>query len=416
MEEVRTPVRLDEASVIDEMTPVLEQYQKAGFWDTKHALPMSDYRKAICAKVMENTRRALVPGSKDIDDAMNIAYQAARAQGWQIPVMEATTPVQTSAWTGATTIPMILGMIRKIMPKLFGLELVATQPLSKPVGQVYYITRQRQSNGTTDGTIEARAGWSYRSWTEAVEATANNKSVQMTLTSGTLTAQSRKLKSETSIEFEQDLQAYFGMDAVAALTEAASDEVALELNEYILQWLWASATGGTVYLGAKPSGYTWAEWNTKAIEVIQRASSLVNVRRLVEPTWAVLGAEWAVRLGQLSVFDAGNDRVPGSFGLRRVGTLRSTWDTFESPLPFPTSTALLGYKGAGVADAGALFAPYIPLQVAGTSYNIDTQVRSISWITRNAKLMINAGYFSLAVIDEATYTGLSYPAWVEYAG
>lgn len=53
-------------------------------------------------------------------------------------------------------------------------NLYAVQPLDRPVGRVFYIARNRDNNGTTDGQVEQRAGWSYRSWANSFAPLSSN--------------------------------------------------------------------------------------------------------------------------------------------------------------------------------------------------------------------------------------------------
>lgn len=178
-----------------------------------------DYNRAVIARVLQNYVNE------------NLGYKGRNGQGQQVnltvteavermskaagaadnqftdydKITEAAGTATTSAWSGATVLPLVLGYARKIMPKMQALNLYAVQPLDRPSGRVFYIARNRDNNNTTDGQVENRAGWSYRSWADDPgEATAITKGVTFTMTSSDVTATSHKLLAQTSIEVEQD--------------------------------------------------------------------------------------------------------------------------------------------------------------------------------------------------------------------
>lgn len=389
----------------------------------------SEFDMAVMVQIFDNVIRNFYPYRPNeetpqdfLDEVMKDAERNAKVEGWpRGRLSEATTVTQTSAWSGATMIPIILGMNRKIMPKIIGLDLVQVQPISLPTARVFFLRRFRHTNGSNTGDVENRNGWSYRSWwDDPGEATAITKSTTFTITSADVSAVSRKLKAETSIEVEQDLRAYFGMDAMALLSEAATDELAAEISEHLVHRMWHAAKGtsggGIGYLGTKPTGYTWEEWDRKLIEAYARISENIESSQRVRPNWLVLGSAHAVRVQQLSNFEIAPKTTPATYGLRVIGNLAGDWTVYKQPLPFPTADALLGYKGNDWVDGSYFWLPYIPLQPYTVEMTAGTMVRTISWIRRDAEYMLDQGHFGLVQIDEASYTGTSYPAFSESTG
>jgi hypothetical protein len=186
-----------------------------------------DYNRAVIARTLQNYVNEFLgyrgrngQGQQvplTVMEAVDRMSKAAGAADNQFPdydkINEAAGAATTSAWSGATTLPLVLGYARKIMPKMIALNLYAVQPLDRPTGRVFFIARNRDNNGTTDGQVEQRAGWSYRSWAnDPGEVTAITKGVSFTITSTDVTATSHKLLAQTSIEVEQDLRAYFGIN------------------------------------------------------------------------------------------------------------------------------------------------------------------------------------------------------------
>lgn len=137
-----------------------------------------DYNRAVMARQFQNYvdkflgyRGQNGQGAKvplTVNEAVERMSKAAGEVENQFPdydkIQEAAGAATTSAWSGATTLPLVLGYARKIMPKMQALNLYAVQPLDRPTGRVFYIARNRDNNNSTDGQVEQRAGWSYRSW------------------------------------------------------------------------------------------------------------------------------------------------------------------------------------------------------------------------------------------------------------
>jgi len=391
---------------------LIEEYDKLGFIDNPNAPSLkSDMDRAIMARVLENTKAQMCNDLWRQDVPATALFQQ---------MQETTTPIKTTSWSGATMIPVVLGYVRKMMPKMIALELVQTQPLSMPSGRVFYIDRKRHNDGTTNGIIEARAGWSYRSWiTDPGEATTIAKSVDLTFTSADVTATAHKLKAQLSAEFQMDLRAYLGMDAVALASDTVTDEFAMELDETILYQLHHNV-GTTVYHGAKPSGYTYEEWDRRLLDSIVRADEIAYNKHRTRTNWMVVGSEMSVRLQRLATWETvpESDRPVVAAGLVRIGTLNSRWRVYEMPLPFPTGEAMLGYKGANWTDGVFFYLPYLPLEFYDKDRNVETLVDTLTWWTRYTTYMpTNASNgLTKVAIDEGTYTGQSYPAFTEWSG
>lgn len=205
--------------------PYVEAWDAHGYmdhakWGTTATVKNPMIRAAI-AQQLENVRNMLLPWStvqnpqhgsvgiaeaakQNVAEAMKLSEQQARYQP-SMNISEVTTPVDTTSMSGATNLPMVLGYIRKIMPKMRVLEFVSVQPLAQPTGRVFFIDRLRNSSTTTNGSIEARAGWSFRSWDKSPgEATAITQTAKFTLASENVTATDHKMMTEIGIEIEQD--------------------------------------------------------------------------------------------------------------------------------------------------------------------------------------------------------------------
>lgn len=393
-----------------------------------------DYAKATCARVLQNYVDSYLgfkgkdgrgnQQSRSVEEAVKIMerYMPEDHMLPQTDIMLGEAGATTSAWSGATTLPIVLGYARKIMPKLYAQEFYAVQALDRPTGRVFYITRNRDNNGSADGQIEQRAGWSYRSWVDDPgEDTSITKGVNFSITSADVTAKSRKLKGQTSIEVEQDLRAYFGMDAVALVSDEATDEIAVEIDEELAYNLYrrGSVNGvGTFQYGLTvPSAMTQEAYDKRIYEILTRASVGVFSQKRVYPNWVLGGTDWQVQTAIPSVYIATHDEIPMRTMISPAGQLLGAFNFYVASLPWPTSEAIMGFKGRDYVDASAFFLPYLPVTLAGVLFDPSTQQRTMSWLTRYA-IFNNAfsgqkeNYAYLKIVGG--FTGLSYPAPVEY--
>lgn len=208
------------ASLVDDWrkTPYLSENVADKFrGDTQE---QRDLQEAMTARVLQNYIDAAYGGKVkgreghrsqvDVATAMKmIESQVSKDQdmlGHSID--EAATVAQTTGYSAATLLPMVLAMVRKIMPRLNATQFYQVQSLDRPQGIVYYLKRNRENNGTTDGEVEARAGWSYRSWAMSPgEAQSIVKSASFTITSGTVSVSNYKLLAKTSFEVNNCLLA-----------------------------------------------------------------------------------------------------------------------------------------------------------------------------------------------------------------
>ncbi len=431
---------------IKRFEPLMEAWQEAGFldnpgaWHPKDKLH-TDYEKAVMAVILDNARSTVLKQSNVADpikhrithsEAAKRNVQAAiklmesAGDGETPELKEASTPVSTTAITGATNLPTILGYNRKIMPRMFMKNVVTIQPMALPTGRVFVLDRVRHNNGSDDGSVEARAGWSYRSWDATPgEVTSIVKTARFTLYSEDISVTSHKMKTEVGVEVEEDLSRYHGIDAAALVDEIAADEMAMELDERLLQQMWAQAGAGTYSIGLKPSGYTISEWDRRYLEVVERAAENIFTNQRVSPQILILGSDWKVAFSNINnVFsptptdpDFKQGQLPWTPDVaKRIGD----YTAYRAPKPFPTDQALLVHKGSSWVDSAFFWLPYIPAQPYSVFLDPDKQVRVTSWQSRYATYYVGTKFrgdkqVALLKIDPAI-TGVSYPANVEYTG
>lgn len=424
--------------------PLIEAWQAAGFidnavWEAKDKLE-TDYDKAVMAVMLDNTRRISLPNVSFLDparDNVTVSEAAKKNVAKTVAIMEQAenqipqfqlneTQVTTTSMSGATNLPMVLGYVRKIMPRMFMKNIVSIQPLALPTGRVFVLDRVRHASNTDAGSTENRAGWSFRSWDDTPgEATTVAKTMRFTLTSEDVTAADHKIATEVGVEIEQDLMAYHGLDAAGLVNSAAADEMAMELDERMLYRMWVQAGGGTFKIGTKPTAFSQSEWDRRYLEVIERANENIFTNQRVDPRILIVGSDWKVALSNINntfvpspanpAFNQGQGQDSFIDGGARV---LGDYLVYRAPKPFPTTDALLVYKGNSWVDASMFWLPYVPVQIYSVWRDPYKQVQTVSWISRYALYYVGTNFrgdkrVGLLQIDN-TVTGTSYPAYTEY--
>ena len=236
--------------------------------------------------------------------------------------------------------------------------------------------------------------------------------INVQLKSEAIVAKTRKLKAQWTPEFAQDLNAYHSVDAEAELTGILSQYISLEIDQEILDLLitnaytvdYWSARNNEVWNGtsftqqtATGNGYynTQGGWFQTLGTKLQKVSNRIHQLSLrgganfltVSPTVATV-------LESIPGFAADGDgeKMEYNFGIQKIGTLNSRYKVYKNPY-MTENIVLLGYKGAQFLEAGAVFAPYVPLIMTPLLYDPDTFTPRKGLMTRYAKKMIRPDYF-----------------------
>ena len=236
--------------------------------------------------------------------------------------------------------------------------------------------------------------------------------INVQLKSEAIVAKTRKLKAQWTPEFAQDLNAYHSVDAEAELTGILSQYISLEIDMEILDLLiqnaftvdYWSARNNEVWSGtsftqqtATGNGFynTQGGWFQTLGTKLQKVSNRIHQLSLrgganfltVSPTVATV-------LESIPGFasDGDGEKMEYNFGIQKIGTLNSRYKVYKNPY-MTENVILLGYKGAQFLEAGAVFAPYVPLIMTPLLYDPDTFTPRKGLMTRYAKKMIRPDYF-----------------------
>tara|TARA_Y100001973_G_scaffold42313_1_gene63222 strand:- start:2430 stop:4238 length:1809 start_codon:yes stop_codon:yes gene_type:complete len=235
-----------------------------------------------------------------------------------------------------------------------------------------------------------------------------------------VTAVTKKLKAKWTPELGQDLNAYHNLDAEVELTGILSEQIALEIDQEILNDLIQGATAGTMYWSRSPGLFvnketgaelgassaapdftgTVSEWYETLVETINDVSARIHRKTLRGgANFCVCGPEVANILEFTSGFRASvtADDNKGDIGAVNVGSLSKKFELYVDPY-FPRNVVLVGRKGSSFLESGYVYAPYVPLQVTPTIFGEDDFTPRKGVMTRYAKQMVKPDMYGLVVV------------------
>ena len=389
-----------------------------------------NHRKAVTAQLLENQERFLREERAFLSEApptVNTDPTSAGTAGFSGGAA-AAGPV-------AGFDPVLISLIRRSMPNLVAYDLAGVQPMSGPTGLIFAM-RSRYDNqsgteaffnepdsafsaqnsaaslsqgdytGATDGgtsvgfgttaqggtnpaILNGGAGNAYNTGqgfnTQASEALGDASSndfreMAFSIEKVSVTAKSRALKAEYSLELAQDLKAIHGLDAEAELANILSTEILAEINREIIRTIYKSAeagaqtntaTTGVFDLDTDSNGRWMVEKFKGMIFQLERdANAIAQRTRRGKGNIILCSADVASALtaaGQLDYTPAlsSNMNVDDT-GNTFAGTLNGRYRVYIDPFAANLSADqyyVMGYKGSNPYDAGLFYCPYVPLQM-----------------------------------------------------
>ena len=285
-------------------------------------------------------------------------------------------------------------------------------------GTLFFGRKDKFSAGGSVGSVVGAEGWGLELGGD-LGVNDTIPEIDIKVDSIAVTALTRKLKAKWTPELAQDLNAYHNLDAEVELTSVLSEQIALEIDQEILNDLVQGATGGTLYWSRRPGRFldresgaditsatappdftgTVSEWYETLMETINDVSARIHRKTLRGgANFIVCSPEVASILEFTAGFRASVavDDEGGSWGAQNVGSLSKKMDVYVDPY-FPRGLILVGRKGNSFLESGYVYAPYVPLQVTPTIFNPDTFAPTKAVMTRYAKQMVRSDMYGLVI-------------------
>jgi|TARA_B110000046_G_scaffold74337_1_gene82310 hypothetical protein len=242
--------------------------------------------------------------------------------------------------------------------------------------------------------------------------------INIQMQSEAIVAKTRKLKAVWTPEFAQDLNAYHSLDAEAELTSIMSEYISLEIDLEILDMLIESANAGTEYWSAQNNlsiaatgvvaadlGFynSQGQWFQTLGTKIQKLSNIIHQKTLrgganflvCSPTVATILESIP---GFASTSDGDAAKMSYAFGVQKAGTINSRYTVYKNPY-MTENTILMGFRGGQFLEAGAVFAPYIPLIMTPLVYDPNTFTPRKGLLTRYAKKVVRPEFYGKILVS-----------------
>jgi hypothetical protein len=381
--------------------PVLDAAGLPGITD-KH-------KRAVTAIILENQAKALA------GDAQILSETALNATGGGL------TGTATATGPMAGYDPILISLVRRSLPNLIAYDICGVQPMTGPTGLIFAMRSNYASGTPTARTDEAFYNEANTGFTGNVTAqsalsltASGNTSDIFTIGTGlriggmttavaeglgdgtnpnfaemgfsiekvTVTARTRALKAEYSLELAQDLKAVHGLDAETELSNILSAEVLSEINREVIRTIYSVAkvgcqvgttAAGTFDLDTDSNG-RWMVEKIKGLvfQIEREANTIAKQTRRGKGNVVICSSDVASAFALAGVLDyagALKDNISlnvDDTGNTFAGTLLGRYKVYIDPY-FPAAQtqefAVVGYKGSNAFDAGIFYCPYVPLQM-----------------------------------------------------
>ena len=252
--------------------------------------------------------------------------------------------------------------------------------------------------------------------TAAVDTSISIPEIDVQLSSEAIVAKTRKLKAQWTPEFAQDLNAYHSIDAEAELTSLLSEYISMEIDLEILDMLINGAVTTEHWSAENNKIWNGSNWTTSTSDFyntqgqwfqtlgtkIQKVSNKIHQKTLRGgANFLVCSPTVATVLESIPGFAASTDgdSMEFSMGVQKIGSLANRFKVYKNPY-MTENVVLLGYRGGQFLEAGAVYAPYVPLMMTPLVYDPETFTPRKGLMTRYAKKMIRPEFYGKIFVSD----------------
>ena len=360
------------------------------------------YKRAVTAVVLENQATEMQKSGSMLQET---APTNSAGNGGFSGGATATGPV-------AGFDPILISLVRRSLPNLIAYDICGVQPMTGPTGLIFamrsmYDTDRVPASGVEAFFNEANTGFSGIGTAQtslAVGAAAANtfvgnaaavlgystangednpfREMGFSIEKVTVTANTRALKAEYSMELAQDLKAVHGLDAETELSNILSAEILAEINREVVRTIYGTAvtgaqigttTAGTFDLDTDSNG-RWMVEKVKglAFQIEREANAIAKATRRGKGNIMICSSDVASALAMAGILDYNSalqsqvNLTVDDTGNTFAGTLFGRIKVYIDPYFVASGTsefAVVGYKGTNAYDAGLFYCPYVPLQM-----------------------------------------------------
>ena len=386
-----------------------EQYEKKWQPVLEHPdLPKvkDSYRRAVTATILETQERAMKEDAAFLSEAAPTNATGSAIANWD---------------------PILISLVRRAMPNLIAYDIAGVQPMTGPTGLIFAMrsrytsqtgnealfdeadtdfssrnaagdssagadgTSTTEHRGTNPGILNdggaqgenySRGQGMTTASAEALGDSSGNAFAEMafSIEKSTVTARSRALKAEYTMELAQDLKAIHGLDAETELANILSAEILAEINREVVRTIYINAekgaavnttTAGIFDLDTDSNG-RWSVERFKGLmfQLERDANRIAQRTRRGKGNMIICSADVASALQMAGVLDytpaLNNNLNVDDTGNTFAGVLNGRYKVYIDPYSANSAAKqyyVVGYKGTSPYDAGIFYCPYVPLQM-----------------------------------------------------
>ena len=372
------------------------------------------YRRAVTAVLLENQEQQ----ARSENGGTNMLFEASG--------VPANNMGSSEAGTGNIDYvdPVLISLVRRSMPNLIAYDVCGVQPMSGPTGLIFAMKSHYTSQGGTEALFDEAdtkfSGTGNHPSTDTNPAAASESGdtdyetgtgqttaagealggggtgdgsfaeMAFSIDKVTVTAKTRALKGEYTMELAQDLKAVHGLDAETELSNILSSEILAEINREVIRTIYRNAVigasagtvadAGTFDMDIDSNGRWMVEKFKGLIFQIEReANAIAKATRRGKGNIIMTSSDVASALQMAGVLDYAPsmstdlnvDDTGNTFAGVLNGRYRVYVDPYSTDAASQTNTVatagsqyfVVGYKGSSAYDAGLFYCPYVPLQM-----------------------------------------------------
>ena len=357
------------------------------------------YRRAVTATILENQERAQKEDAAFMTEAAPTNATGSGISNWD---------------------PILISLVRRAMPNLIAYDIAGVQPMTGPTGLIFAMRSRftsqsgdealfdeadtdHSANDAAGDLVSPGSGFAATNPAILNDSPAGNYSSGVGLTTAqaealgdaaanafaemafsidkvTVTAKSRALKAEYTMELAQDLKAIHGLDAETELANILSSEILAEINREVVRTIYSHAkagaqvnttTAGIFDLDTDSNG-RWSVEKFKGLmyQLERDANAIGQQTRRGKGNLIICSADVASALQMAGVLDyapALNSNLNvDDTGNTFAGVLNGKFRVYVDPYAANVSASqyyVIGYKGTSPYDSGLFYCPYVPLQM-----------------------------------------------------
>jgi len=355
------------------------------------------YKRAVTTVILENQEKAVREDRAFMTEAAPANATGSSVDNWD---------------------PVLISLVRRAMPNLIAYDICGVQPMTGPTGLIFAMKSRYGSqagaealfneadsdfsaedaasdtgspdshsgsnpatlNDSSPGTYTTGSGMTTAQAETLGDGTDEFAEMAFSIDKVTVTAKSRALKAEYTMELAQDLKAIHGLDAETELANILSSEILAEINREVVRTIYTTAkagaqvnttNAGTFDLDTDSNG-RWSVEKFKGLlfQLERDANAIGQQTRRGKGNLIICSADVASALQMSGVLDYApalntNLNVDDT-GNTFAGVLNGKFKVYVDPYSANVNASqfyCVGYKGTSPYDSGLFYCPYVPLQM-----------------------------------------------------